>query len=100
MLKYKVEVDDKRNIRWYKWDTNQRHREDGPAVEYTDGSKFWYLNGKRHRKDGPACEWADGSKEWYLNGEELTEQEFHARQSDCNSKVVEIDGKKYRLELV
>jgi len=23
------------------------HREDGPAVEYADGSKYWWLNGKR-----------------------------------------------------
>jgi hypothetical protein len=44
------------------------HREDGPAIEYADGSKEWYLNGKRHREDGPAIEYADGSKEWYLNG--------------------------------
>ena len=24
------------------------HRTDGPAIEYADGSKEWYLNGKRH----------------------------------------------------
>ena len=34
----------------------------------SNGSKFWYLNGKRHRTDGPACEYANGNKEWYLNG--------------------------------
>ena len=26
------------------------------------------INGKRHREDGPALEFADGTKEWYLNG--------------------------------
>ena len=26
---------------------DQLHREDGPAVEYYSGNKFWYLNGKR-----------------------------------------------------
>jgi len=52
------------------------HREDGPAVEYPDGGKAWYLNGKRHREDGPAIERVDGYKEWYLNGEELSEEEF------------------------
>ena len=31
------------------------------------GDKIWYLNDKRHREDGPAVEYADGSKEWYLN---------------------------------
>jgi len=24
------------------------HREDGPAVEYSNGSKYWYLNGKEY----------------------------------------------------
>jgi len=33
-----------------------------------------------------------------LNGTQLTEAEFNARQHPtCNGKVVEIDGKKYRL---
>ena len=45
------------------------HREDGPAVEYADGDKAWFLHGKLHREDGPACEYADGSKFWYLHGE-------------------------------
>ena len=44
------------------------HREDGPAVEYFDGTKYWYLNGKRHREDSPAVEHANGSKYWFLNG--------------------------------
>ena len=52
------------------------HREDGPAVTYESGSKFWYLNGKRHRVDGPACEYADGDKSWWLNGKEYAEQEY------------------------
>ena len=55
------------------------HREDGPAIERTDGTKSWYLNGKLHRVDGPAIEYADGTKEWYLNGEYLTEEEFNSR---------------------
>ena len=33
------------------------------------GFKSWYFNGKRHRTDGPALEYSDGSKEWYINGE-------------------------------
>jgi len=52
------------------------HREDGPAVEWWDGSKEWYLNGKLHREDGPAVEWWDGDKSWYLNGRSYTEEEF------------------------
>ena len=48
--------------------TNTYHREDGPAVIYGDGTKFWYYNGKLHRKDGPAHETPDGLKEWWVNG--------------------------------
>ena len=44
------------------------------------------MNGKLHREDGPAIEWANGDKEWWLNGEEVTEEE-HKRQT---SKVVEM----------
>ncbi len=44
------------------------HREDGPAVEWADGTKEWWVNGLRHRTDGPACEWANGTKEWWVNG--------------------------------
>ena len=51
------------------------HREDGPAREWANGDKVWYLNGKLHREDGPAREYADGTKSWYLNGKEVTEEE-------------------------
>ena len=49
----------------YLTDKNQLHRTDGPAVEWSDGYKSWYINGKRHRTDGPAIERLNGSKEWY-----------------------------------
>ena len=26
------------------------------------------VKGKLHRLDGPACEWANGTKEWWVNG--------------------------------
>ena len=51
--------------RWYL--NNKYHREDGPAIEYTNGDKCWYLNGKLHREDGPAIEGASGDKYWFLN---------------------------------
>ena len=53
------------------------HRLDGPAVEYTDGHKEWYVNGNKHRLDGPASEWSNGAKFWYVDGEYLTEMEFN-----------------------
>ena len=44
------------------------HREDGPAIILSNGYKGWLINGKKHRVDGPAIEWYDGTKWWYLNG--------------------------------
>lgn len=58
-------------------ETKTLHREGGPAVEYTSGTKCWYLNGKCHREDGPAVEWANGDKEWWLNGAKYTEKEYN-----------------------
>ena len=55
------------------------HREDGPAVEYVNGDRVWYLNGLFHREDGPAVQWEDGPKWWYLNGQCISEAEHKRR---------------------
>ena len=60
---------------WYV--NNERHRVDGPAFVRWDGYKAWFLNDKIHRTDGPAAEWPDGRKEWWVNGEKKTEEEFN-----------------------
>jgi hypothetical protein len=54
------------------------HRFDGPAVEWSNGDKVWWVNGKKHRLDGPAVEGVDGIKAWYVDGEYLTERRFNA----------------------
>ena len=46
----------------------REHREDGPAVEYLDGTKVWYIDGKMHREDGPAVIYPSGKKYWRKNG--------------------------------
>ena len=92
-LTLRREIDINGTVRWYNRD-GQQHREDGPAVEYSSGSKSWYshgllhcsdgpayehvhgtkewwVNGKRHREDGPAVMWADGTIRWFLNGKEF-----------------------------
>lgn len=51
---------------WYN-DLGERHREDEPAVINATG-KFWFSCDRCHRIDGPAIEWADGTKDWYING--------------------------------
>ena len=125
MQTYKVTVDEYKTIRWYN-DKHELHRLDGPAVEYADGYKAWYVEGKLHRLDGPAVEWANGRKEWwfngnphrldgpaieytdgrkvwYVNGKLMSEEEFNAYikpKPTCENKVVEVDGIKYKLTAI
>ena len=65
------------------------------------GDKVWYFSDKMHREDGPAVEYANGDKFWYLNGVYLTEQEWKAQVSkpSCDGKEVEIDGVTYVLKV-
>jgi len=63
----------------------QRHRCDGPAIEDPDGYKCWFLNDYIHRENGPAVEWSDGHKDWYLNGE---------RHREDGPAIECVDGRK------
>ena len=54
-----------------------------------DNKTKWYLNGKLHREDGPAVELTNGSKEWYLNGNRLSEKEFNQKTSKTKELTVE-----------
>ena len=31
-------------------------------VKWSNGTKFWYKEGKLHQEDGPACEFLNGTK--------------------------------------
>lgn len=86
------------------WRINGKlHREDGPAVECSSGAKYWYANGTLDRHDGPAIEHANGTKEWVINGNTVSEDEFNRLKniapaaSDYFPKIIELDGVKYRL---
>ena len=64
---------------YYYNDLYQFHREDGPAVEYANGTKCWYRNDQLHREDGPAVEYAHGTKYWYFRDKHIdceTNEEF------------------------
>ncbi|HUS50961.1 MAG TPA: hypothetical protein VMZ91_12410 [Candidatus Paceibacterota bacterium] len=74
MKKSELEIDEFGNKYWCL--NGQRHREDGPAVEWVNGDKFWYLNGECHRIDGPAIEYSNGDKSWYLNGKKVKEEDI------------------------
>ena len=66
------------------------------------GTKFYYSDKEMeilHREDGPAIEWADGSKCkcWCLNGIEYSEKEFNER---LNPSHIYVDGKGYPVEYI
>jgi hypothetical protein len=100
-MKYTVEVVKGVNsiteTRWYKEGTNILHRENGPAMEATNGHKAWFINGKCHKEDGPAVLYYDGHKEWFIDGRRLSEKEFDNRGKSCSGTIVEVEGKKYKL---
>src|SRR4051812_7124115 len=50
------------------------HRVDGPALEFSDGNKYWFINDCRHRSDGPAVE-QNGTKMWFLYGNHIPHEE-------------------------
>jgi hypothetical protein len=105
-MKTQLDIDDIGTKRWT-LQSGDYHREDGPAVEYGNGGKYWYINGQKHREDGPAIEnsggkawmindklhrvdgpaveWCDGKENWWLEGIEYTKQEYR-----CKMRVVKI----------
>jgi len=88
------------------------HRENGIAFKswYSNGNKCneqYFLNGELHREHGIAVKsWYDNGnicvKQYFLNGEILTKEQFENRNNSCSvsvsGKIVEIDGKRYKLK--
>jgi len=95
---------------WLSPITEKISRVDGPAIEWADGSQYWYLNGQVHRLDGPALVFPSGKVSYYIDGKfyapEAFKEEVARRNAPstppnpCNGKVVEFEGKKYQLKLV
>ena len=46
--------------------------------------------GQLHRLDGPAVEWADGTKFWWQNGVRMTERKFMAKTQPKELSMDEI----------
>ena len=70
------EIDKFGNKFWY--NSNRKfHRDDGPACEYSNGTKHWFQHGVRHRDDGPAVEWANGDQSsWFLHDQHMSFDEW------------------------
>jgi hypothetical protein len=94
-MEYTVVVENGNKL-WYF--NGERHREDGPAIEYANGGKSWYRNGELHREDGPAIEYTNGDKYWYRNGE-LYREDGPAIEYANGEKEWYINGKRQKKEL-
>ena len=71
MKNYNKKIVDKHGTVGYYNSKGQIHRLDGPAVEWTNGDKAWFINGKQHRENGPAIEYAD-TIVWCLFGKKYS----------------------------
>lgn len=77
------------------------HREDGPAVEFSEGSKIWCKHGEYHRLDGPAIKTVrdklfNGAKSFYVYGciiypEEMSYKSFLSAYSFIRLKYATKD---------
>ncbi len=45
-------------------------------ITFKNGTRYWMKNGDYHRLDGPAIEYADGTKKYWIEGKEFSEKEF------------------------
>lgn len=77
---------------WY--NQGKLHREDGPAIEHPDGHLVWFKNDLMHREDGPAVEYSDGTREWFYQGK-LHRETGPAIESADGRKAYYLFGKLY-----
>ena len=95
---------DASGVYWYKDDIF--HREDGPAVELSMGSKLWYVNGVCHRLNGPAIEYQNGGTEWWVSGKRHRvdgpameyasgAKEWFIRGTKVDISLIEYDGSRH-----
>lgn len=71
------------------------HRWGYTDFEVTFDGDFVYIS--YDDQDGPAIEWPDGTKRQYLNGKELTEQEFNEKMESKSKSKSEIIDEIARL---
>ena len=99
MIEYKVFVYDDRTV--WKNQNDELHRENGPAIEWNDGTKSYCKDGLIHRLDGPAIEYPDGYKQYWIEGKRYTEKDFlttiKKMKKPLIGTTIELDGVEYIL---
>lgn len=91
-----MEVDICGTRKWYD-KQNRLHRIAGPAVEYLNGSKYWYNHGVLHRDDGPAIEQENGIERWYQYGKQHRDDGPASKHAD-GSKLWYRHGHLHRVD--
>ena len=88
----------------YIWYRNDKflgvvHREDGPAVEYHNGYKEWWVHGNKHRLNGPSIEIPNGKKFWFINNHNVTyEITTWAKENDIDlDNLTDVDKALIKL---
>jgi hypothetical protein len=86
-----------------RWKLNGKlHNENGPAVEFSDGTRVWYIHDLCHREERdpetglilPAVEWSDGSRDWYYYGK-THRNEIDPKTGLSLPAMTFLDGSKY-----
>ena len=109
--KYIVTVDAKGT--YWRNEAGKDHRLEGPAHEYKNGMVSFWVNGERHREEGPSRYTVDKDGRitgecYFLHNRMMLKAEWEKEVAKlkapavdpCLGKVVEVDGKKYRLSAV
>jgi hypothetical protein len=67
ILKYDIQIGSS-GTKWYHDSDGEFHRDEGPAIEYSNGDKHYYQHGILHRDDGPAIDDVGNYKKYYKYG--------------------------------
>jgi len=67
-------------------------------IDY-NGSIYWKVNRKLHREDGPAIECSDGTNYWYLNGIRYSFKDNEYSFEEWCKKLNKTDEEKVFLRL-
>ncbi len=46
------------------------------VINFWNNNYYWFVNGRKHREDGPAVIYSDGHKFWYLNDYSYSQEQW------------------------
>jgi hypothetical protein len=94
---------------YYKENVFITHRDNGPAIKFTNGDEIWYSHGTIHREAGPAIlsfkreEWFFHGKRHRLDGFALIASNFSLYYVDNNfcesTKIYEEEVRKFKIKM-